>query len=117
MSSEELLNKILNLKSVQQDIKERQEAFPDDEERTHLSCALDNFFEQDYKEIFEQVLEIWKWLRELIREEVEWKTSDSKTFCESGVHFKMDEYATGKLYDLAGDLQIILKRRCEEETK
>lgn len=110
---EAVLDKILNLKSVKDDIAERKEgeAFQKTPWTLHIRSAIEDFFEQDIATIGEQVPEIWAWLKEEIRNHFKWLTSDLKTFDDEGVYFKPEEWANKSLDQLRGDLLITLNRR------
>ena len=111
---ETILNKIMTVKK--DEIEEDRREYPDEDEYTRLSYTLENFFEaQDYREIFEQVPEIWLWLREKLKDKLEDIATSKETFLNEVGSFDLDEFASEKLGDLQYDLQKILKAKYKKE--
>jgi len=77
---------------------------------------LDEFFEQDLGEIL-KVENIWRWIREEVRDEIEWITSDKGTFLRNGLDFIIEDYVNGMLGDLADELHNLYRERLDAEWK
>ena len=111
---ETILDKIMTVKK--DEIEEDRREYPDEDEYALLSDTLENFFEaQDYKEIFEQVPEIWLWLRERLKDTLEDIATSKETFLNEVGCFDLDEFASDKLDDLRHDLEKILKAKYKKE--
>ena len=111
---ETILDKIMTAKK--DEIEEDRREYPDEDEYALLSDTLENFFEaQDYKEIFEQVPEIWLWLRERLKDTLEDIATSKETFLNEVGCFDLDEFASDKLDDLQHDLEKILKAKYKKE--
>lgn len=113
MELEAMLDTILGLDWVKKEIKERKEMFPEDD-LTRLDYILTDFFDMDYEDIFKQMPEIWEWLKEKIREQVDWVTTGAKSFVEEGQWFKMEDFASNELHSLAKDLWATVKKRYKQ---
>jgi len=121
---DELLQKILALPSVQEyKGKQKQLLIEEWKEDTIPALkiggeteyeleqsALADFFEGDLKDIL-AVEEIWNIVKEEIREEAEWRTSDAKTFWEDGLKFNAEDTMNKKLEEISDELDKALKRR------
>jgi hypothetical protein len=109
-----LLQKILALPKVQEYISElRQDEECKKEgwgEFQFEESALDNFFEGDLEPIL-SISEIWEAVREAVRSEVEWRTSDPKTFIEELGKIDAEKIMLNKLEDIDKELYQALKRR------
>ena len=108
-----LLAKILALPSVQEYIKDlttgETEISGVETEYDYEQSALEDFFEGDIKDIL-AVEEIWQMVKEAVREEAEWITSDAKTFRE-GIGFSAEDTMNDKLEGISDELDHALKRR------
>jgi hypothetical protein len=109
-----LLQKILALPKVQEYISELRK---DEEckkegwgEFQFEESALDNFFEGDLEPIL-GINEIWEAVREAVRSEVEWRTSDPKTFIEELGKIDAEKIMLDKLEEIDKELYRALKRR------
>jgi len=110
-----LLQKILALPSVQEDISEfRKDAEWNKEhewgEFEFEENALENFFEGDPEPIL-NVKEIWEAVREAVRDEAEWRTSDPKTFIQDLGKIDAEKIMLNKLENIDKELYHALKRR------
>jgi hypothetical protein len=109
-----LLQKILALPKVQEYISElRQDEECKKEgwgEFEFEESALDNFFEGDLEPIL-GISEIWQVVREAVRSEVEWRTSDPKTFIEELGKIDAEKIMLNKLEQIDKELYQALKRR------
>jgi hypothetical protein len=108
-----LLAKILALPSVQEYIKDLKTGETEisgvETEYDYEQSALEDFFEGDIKDIL-AVEEIWQMVKEAVREEAEWITSDAKTFRE-GIGFSAEDTMNDKLEGISDELDHALKRR------
>jgi len=109
-----LLQKILVLPSVQEYIKDLKTGETKisgvETEYDYEQSALDDFFTADPKEIL-AVEEIWQMVKEEVREEAEWITSDRKTFLDKYDDLKAEDIMIDKLEEISDELDRALKRR------
>jgi len=110
----ELLEKILALPKVQACISELRK---DEEckidgwgEFEFQENALENFFEGDLQEVL-NVKEIWEVVKEAVRVEAEWRTSDPKTFIKDLGKINAEGIMLSKLEEISDELDKALKRR------
>jgi hypothetical protein len=113
-----LLQKVLALPSVQEyirDLKTGETKISGVEtEYEYEASALDDFFTGNPKDIL-AVEEIWNAVKEAVREEAEWRTSDAKTFWEDGLGFKAEDTMDKTLEEISDELDNALKRRYYEK--
>ena len=111
---DDLLAKILALPKLQEDIAEmrkdtewnkqwRKTEYDFEEE------VLDNFMGTNEDAL--TVPEIWDMVKEEIREEADYVTSDSKTFLKEGLDFNAENKMNEKLEEIDRELNETLKRK------
>jgi len=110
-----LLLKILCLPQIQDDIVELKKDIEWNLEHgwgefEFEENALENFFEGDLEAIL-NVKEIWEAVREAVRDEAEWRTSDPKTFIQDLGKIDAEKIMLSKLEDIDKELYHALKRR------
>jgi len=110
----ELLEKILALPKVQEYISElrkdeecEKDGWGDFE---YEENALENFFEGDLEDIL-NVKEIWEAVKEAVRNEAEWRTSDPKTFTQDLGKINAEMIMLDELEEIDRELYQALKRR------
>ena len=103
-----LLQKILALPQVKEDREEYKLQYKELSEYELDQNVLDNFFEGDSKDIL-AVEEIWNMIKEEIREEAEWRTSDAKTFLHDYDDLNAEDIMNDKLGEIQTKLEDALK--------
>jgi len=111
---DQLLPKILALPSVQECIKDLETGETEisgvETQYDYEASALEDFYTGDPKDVL-AVEEIWKMVQEAIRDEVDWKTCDAKTFVEEGINFNAEDTMNEKLEEISDELDEALKRK------
>jgi len=106
-----LLEKILSLPKVQEDLVQlRKDEEQDWGEFEFEDQALENFFEGELEHIL-GVNEIWEAVKEAVRDEAEWRTSDPKTFIQDLGKINAEEIMLRKLEEISNELDKALKRK------
>jgi len=114
-----LLQKILALPLVQEyisDMKKETDSktgkpfYEGYTEYDYEQSAIEGFFEGDAKDML-AVEEIWNMVKEEIREQAEWITSDAKTFLHDYDDLKAEDIMNDKLAEIQSELEDALKRR------
>jgi len=112
---DQVLTKILGLSETKEYIKDVKTFSLEDmgEEYTDFEAeteAIEEFLQGEDMDIFEAVPEIFQWLRDAIKDEIEWIVDDPKTLADKRF-WKLDEFIEEKIEGLCDDLIEALKKK------